>query len=69
MFPSWEKLGKALGVPNHFLEEGLPTDPSERFKAILNQWKATEIHPSVHTLNKRLEQLGLKHFIPQDLYG
>ena len=65
LFPFWEKLGKALKVQNRFLEEDLPADPAERLKTILREWRTTGDHPSVSTLNKKLEQLGLKDFIPE----
>ena len=65
LFPFWEKLGKALKLPNQFLEEGLPADSAERLRAVLREWRAMEDHPSVSILNKRLEQLGLKNFIPR----
>ena len=64
LFPFWEKLGKALKIPNRFLED-LPADPADRLKAILSKWQTTEDHPLVSTLNKKLKQLGLNDFIPQ----
>ena len=64
LLPFREKLGKALNVPNDFLKDDLPADPSEQLKAVLREWRATEDHPSVYKLNKKLEQLGLKDLIP-----
>ena len=66
LFPFWEKLGKALNIPNDFLED-LPKDPAERLKGILSEWRGTGVYPSVSTLNKKLKQLGLENFIPQDM--
>ena len=65
LLPFWEKLGKALNVPNDFLKGDLPADPAEQLKAVLREWRATDDHPLVYTLNKKLKQLGLKDFIPQ----
>ena len=65
LLPFWEKLGKALNVPNDFLKGDLPADPAEQLKVVLREWQTTDDHPSVYTLNKKLKQLGLKDFIPQ----
>ena len=68
LFPFWEKLGKALTIPNDFFED-LPEDPAERLRAILFKWQATN-HSTVSRLNKKLKQLGLDNFIPpEDLYS
>ena len=59
LFPFSEKLGKALNVPNDFLED-LPEDPAERLRAILSEWQGTGVYPSVSTLNTNLNNLVLK---------
>ena len=65
LFPFSEKLGKALNVPNDFLED-LPEDPAEQLRAVLSEWQSTGVYPSASTLNTKLKQLGLEKFIPQE---
>ena len=68
LFPFWEKFGKALQLPSHFLENAysdFPSDPAERLRVILREWRATTNHPSVSTLDRTLEQLGLVNLMPQ----
>ena len=68
LFPLWEKLGKALQLPGSFLEDtynDIPTDLAERLRIILKEWKATAEHPTVVTLDKRLEQIGYKKLTPE----
>ena len=61
LVPCWQKLGKALNVPNDFFED-LSEDPAERLRAVLTKWKRTGVYPSVSTLNKKLQQLGFENF-------
>ena len=68
LFPLWEKFGKALKLSSSFLEKAYsdyPTNPAERLRAILREWRATADYPSLSTLDKILEQLGLANIIPQ----
>ena len=68
LFPLWEKLGKALQLPGSFLEDtynNFPTDQAERLRVILREWRTTTEHPSVVSLEKRLEQIGYKNMGPQ----
>ena len=68
LFPLWEKFGKALNLSSSFLENtysNFPADPAERLRAILREWRDTTDHPSLSTLDKTLEQLGLVNSIPQ----
>ena len=68
LLPLWEKLGKALQLPGSFLEDtynDFSTNPAERLRVILREWKNKAEHPSVVTLDKRLEQIGYKKIIPQ----
>ena len=63
MFPLWEKLGKALKLPGCFLEDtynNFPEDPAERLRIILREWRGKADHPSLTTLDKKLDQCGIK---------
>ena len=63
LFPLWEKLGKTLRLPGCFLEDtynDFPTDPAERLRIILREWRAKTERPSVFDLEKKLEQIGYK---------
>ena len=68
LFPLWEKLGKALQLPGSFVEDtynDFLTDPAERLRVVLREWRTKAEHPSVGTLDKRLKQIGYKKLIPQ----
>ena len=68
LFPLWEKLGKALQLPGSFLENtyyDFPTDPAERLRVILREWRAKAEYPSIVVLENRLKQIGYKNLIPQ----
>lgn len=67
LYPYWEKLGKALRLEEDFLQESFDNfqmDPAERLKIILRKWRDTTDNPSLDTLHRILENLGLKHLIP-----
>ena len=64
LFPLWEKLGKALQLPASFLEDtynDFSTDPAERLRVVLREWRSKAELPSVVTLDKRLKQIGYKN--------
>ena len=68
LFPLWEKLGKALQLPGSFLEDtynDFSTDPAERLRVVLREWRTTTEHPSLITLDKRLKQIGYEKLNPQ----
>ena len=68
LFPLWEKLGKALHLPGCFLEDtynDFPTDPAERLRVVLREWRVKTERPSVVVLEKTFEQIGYKKLIPQ----
>ena len=67
LFPLWEKLGKALRLPGCFLEDtynDFLTNPAERLRVILREWRAKTERPSVFDLEKKLEQIGYKKIDP-----
>ena len=67
LFPLWEKLGKALKLPGEFLEDtynDFPAEPAERLRIILREWRAKADHPSLTTLDKRLEQFNIEKLDP-----
>ena len=65
LFPFWHKLGKALHLEDNFLQETFDNyqEPAERIKIILIKWRDTAKHPSLTTLHRVLEMLGLKDLI------
>ena len=67
LFPLWEKLGKALQLPGCFLEDtynDFLTDPAERLRVILREWRAKAECPSIDVLEKRLKQIGYQKLDP-----
>ena len=72
LFIYWEKLGKALHLDEHYLQEiydRFPMEPSQRLRIILREWRDTTDNPSLDTLDQILKNFGLMSSIPDRSNG